>query len=234
MKLDANMIKRASRYLLVYLIPLEILIVPIYLGSILLNGKPYHPFDMNGQMTIPSLLQALLLFTIGFTALLFFILDRTSSLPPSRSFMLGIAVLLLYGSVDEVFKIHLQLRNLLPVLGEYGWIPIYIVLFLLPPVLFYRDFIALWHFYRQETFFGVLGMVVFALGGFCSGIVNGIFLKPLFIQFLNRGEFARMFEEKSRVAFEELFELIGETLIVYGMLLFVAKRLESKLEPPQE
>jgi hypothetical protein len=72
MKLQAKTVERASYRLLVGFILFEVLIVVIYLGSILLIGKPYPPFDMDGQMTVPSLLQAFLLFTIGLISLIFF------------------------------------------------------------------------------------------------------------------------------------------------------------------
>ncbi|MGB3403113.1 MAG: hypothetical protein WBA77_10525 [Microcoleaceae cyanobacterium] len=79
------------RLILTGLILFELLIVIIYLGSILINGHPLHPFDMNGLMTIPSLLQALLLFSIGLISLILFIQEQTYQRPPSQRFKLAVA-----------------------------------------------------------------------------------------------------------------------------------------------
>ncbi|MBW4495780.1 MAG: hypothetical protein KME26_22415 [Oscillatoria princeps RMCB-10] len=228
MKLHPKAVERASHRLLVGFILFEVLTVLIYLGSILLTGKPYPPFDMDGQMTVPSLLQAFLLFTVGLISLIFFTVQRQSSLPPSRFFLLTVAVLSLYASADEVFKIHLQLQSLLNTPHARDWLRAYILIFFMFPAVFLRDFVGLWKLYRRETLLALLGMVIFALGGFGAEIVKYKILQPLLWMFFQHHPFFILFVEKTRVAFEEFSELLGETLIVFGILLFVAKRLQQE------
>ncbi|MDY7003454.1 MAG: hypothetical protein SWX82_05665 [Cyanobacteriota bacterium] len=81
----------------------------------------------------------------------------------------------------------------------------------------------MWRSYRRETFLALLGMFIFAIGGFGAEIFKDIaqpFLSLLFTQ-----NFLMSFIEKIRIAFEDFFELIGESLIAYGFLLFLGKRL---------
>ncbi len=212
-------------FLLVGMIILEIFIVVIYLGSILVTGKPYPPFDMNGQMTISSLLQALNLFVIGCIPLILLFKEWHYKILPSRWFKLTLTILLIYGAIDELFKIHLQLKNWIPGFGNRGWLQLYIVLFTMALILFYSDFLFLWRSYRRETFFALLGMFIFAIGGFGAEIFKDIFQPVLSLLFTDK--FLIFFIEKFRIAFEEFLELLGENLIVYGFLLFMIKRLEK-------
>ncbi|MCU0516140.1 MAG: hypothetical protein MUC60_04585 [Oscillatoria sp. Prado101] len=228
MKLQPKALERASYRLLVGLILFEVLIVVIYLGSILLTGKPYPPFDMDGQMTVPSLLQAFLLFTIGFISLIFFTVQRQSSQPPSRFFLLTVGVLMLYASADEVFKIHLQLHSLIQTPNDRDWLRAYILIFVMFPAVFVREFMALCKSYRRETFLALLGMVIFAFGGFGAEIIKYKILQPFFWIFFRNHPFFILFLERTRVAFEEFAEALGETVIVFAVLLFVAKRLQQQ------
>ncbi|NET18803.1 MULTISPECIES: hypothetical protein [Okeania] len=215
--------KKTLNFLLVGLIIFEFLLVLIYLGSILVSGKSYPLFDMNGQMTISSLLQALHLLIIGLIPLILLFKEWHSHIPPSNRFKLTFAILLIYGAIDEVFKIHLQLKNWIPWLGERGWLQIYIVLFIMPLIVFYSDLKFLWRSYRRETFLALLGMLIFAIGGFGAELFKDI-AQPL-LSLLFTQDFLMSFIEKIRIAFEEFFELIGENLIAYGFLLFLGKRL---------
>lgn len=218
-----------SPFILTGLLLFEIAIVGIYLGSILLFGQPYPPFDMNGQMTIPSLLQALQMFIIGLLSLILFIREKPSQLPPSPLFKLTIAILLIYGAIDEVFKIHLQLKDWFPGLGNRGWMAIYLVIFLMTPFVFIKDIVRLWQMYRRETSVALLGMILFGLGGFGAELFKDIAF-PLLSPFVQQ-EILLFFIEKVRIAFEEFWELAGESLILYATLLFVSKRRhqDSKL-----
>ena len=220
--------EKSLNFLLIGMIIFELFIVVIYLGSILITGQPYPPFDMNGQMTISSLLQALNLFVIGFIPLILLWKEWHSKIPPSRCFKLTLTILLLYGAIDEILKIHLKLKNWIPGLGERGWLQLYIILFMMPLILFYSDLLFLWRCYRRETFLALLGMLIFAIGGFGAEIFKDI-AQP-FLSLLFTKDFLMNFIEKIRIAFEEFFELIGENLIVYGFLLFMGKRLEKNSE----
>ncbi len=217
--------KKLLNFLLVSLIIFELFIVIIYLWSTLVNGKPYPPFDMNGQMSISSLLQALHLFVIGLIPLILLFKEWHSQIPPSRWFKLTFAMLLIYGAIDEVLKVHLQLKNWIPWLGERGWLQVYIIIFIMPLMVFYSDLRFLWRFYPKETFLALLGMFIFGIGGFGAEVFKDV-AQPL-LSLLFTQDFLITFIEKLRIAFEEFFELIGENLVLYGFLLFLGKRLNK-------
>ncbi|MEB3339599.1 MAG: hypothetical protein VKJ25_02255 [Okeania sp.] len=176
-------------------------------------------------MTIPSLLQALHLFLIGLIPLILLFQECHSQIYPSRWFKLTFAILLIYGSIDEIWKVHLQLKNWIPWLDERTWLPLYIVLFILPLIIFYSEVRFLWRSYRQETFLGLLGMFIFGIGGFGAEVFKDI-AQPL-LSLLFTQDFVINFVEKIRIAFEEFLELIGENLVLYGFLLFLGKRLDK-------
>lgn len=227
MKLKSKAVKQATHFLLIGLILFEVAIVLIYLGSILLTGKAYHLFDMDGKMTIPSYLQALQLFLIGTISLLLFLFKQEKLERPSRPLMLAIAGLAFYGGLDEIFKLHLGFKNLVPIVGTPYWIAIYCFLLVMLPVLFFPDFKALWYLYRKQTLIGILGVVIFVMGGFGAEIFKSIFFQPLLNLFFPNRMIVAMVAEKFRVAFEEGFELLGETIVLYAILLFIVKRLEK-------
>ena len=165
MTLNIDKWEGINRSVLIALILFEVLLVAIYLGGIILTGHPLPAFDLDGLRTIPSMLQALHLFAFGFIALaLFFLQPQVTSLP-SRSLLLTIGILLTYGGIDEVWKIHLQFDRLFP---HHQWIAIYIAVAFGLPIFFYRDVIALWKRYRRATGFTLLGLCLFGLGGICD------------------------------------------------------------------
>lgn len=213
------------------LIVFEIAIVIIYIGSILKTGTPYAPFDMNGKMTVPSLLQSLHLLTIGLVSLmLFFRLPRNQG-RPSHNFMIATAILLIYGSIDEVFKIHLHLADFLPI-EKRSWMVIYAIVFLGLPTVFYRDLIFLWRQHRQETSFALLGMAIFAMGGFLGEAVRDFLTFPVTYKFLSIRGIMSVYQnidliQSLRIAFEEFFELIGENFVLYGFMLFATHKIAS-------
>ena len=182
---------------------------------------------MNGLRTIPSLVQGVQLFLIGFIPLIVLIIGSSSSLPPSRSLLLAIALLFIYASVDELFKIHLQLHKLSGAVGTRDWMPVYLGVGVATLTLFHRDFIALWNFQRRATLFVALGMGIFVFGGFGAEILKDLLLQPLLNQMFEQGDLVPLFLEKMRVAFEEFSEMLGESFTLYGIYLFGLKRLQK-------
>ncbi len=227
MKITPQIVETKGKLILLVVIALEVLLAIIYLTGIVLTREAYPAFDMNGQMTIPSYIQAFHLFLIAVIAIITLIFRRHSSQPPSRIFCCTVALLFSYASVDEVFKIHLQLYNLLNTSHHKAWMPIYLGIGISTLVVFHRDFLGMWHFHRKAISLVGLGLGIFILGGF-GGELFGIILKPVLDSLFHEGEFIRLLVEKSRVAVEELSELIGESLIVYGLCLFLVRRLERE------
>lgn len=228
MKLTSNIVETKGKLILLVVIALEVLLALIYLAGIVITGEAYPAFDMNGQMTIPSSIQAFHLFLIAAIATSILLFGLPSSRPPSRIFCCTVAVLFTYASVDEVFKIHLQLYNLLNTSHHKAWMPIYLGIGVSTLVVFHRDFIGMWHFHRKAISFVALGMGIFILGGF-GGELFGIVLKPLLSYLFPDGEFIKLLLEKCRVAVEELSELIGESFTVYGLCLFLVRRLQKEV-----
>lgn len=213
------------------LIFLEIAIVSIYLGSVLATGTPHPLFDMNGKMTVPSLLQSLHLLAIGLISLVLFLKLPRSQGRPSHRFMLSTAILLIYGAIDEVFKVHLHLADFLPI-EKRSWMVIYAIVFFGLPTVFFRDLIFLWRNHRRETSFALFGMAIFALGGFLGELLSDFLLFPVTYKIFSIRDIIAIYEnidlvESFRIAFEEFFELSGETFVLYGFMLFAANKIAS-------
>jgi hypothetical protein len=234
MNITARQFRKLVNYFIVGLIVFEVAIAVIYLAYIFLTGQAPMIINMDGARNIPSWLQAIQIFSIGAIALGLGITHQPEFPYPSRKFSFFLAGLLTYGGLDEVFKLHLGFRNLLPIVGSKYWIAIYASLICLLPVLFYRDFKAFWQFYRRETLIGVTGIMIFALCGFGGELFKSYILQPLFTNssLWQNHHFLSLFIEKFRVAVEELGELLGETLVLYATLLFIAQRWKKKSPTP--
>ncbi|WP_254566212.1 hypothetical protein [Oscillatoria sp. HE19RPO] len=230
MTLNPKLLKRAIPYWIGGLICFEVAIVIIYLGGVFLQRKVYPPFDMDGLMTIPSLLQASILFQLSLLYLGMFFFSRKSSERPSPAFWFVQSVLLFYVALDELVKLHLGLgsSSWMPIAGTKYWIGIYSFLIVAIAVFFYRDFKALWYSSRNLVILGVSGLLLAIIGAFGAEIFKHIVLTPLLAQIFPKREVLSWVIEQVRVAFEEFLEMFGETLILYAVLLFVAKKIEQK------
>ena len=225
MLVSAKQILQTSDYLLAGLIAVELLILIAYLGSISVSGKVYHPVDFDEQATLPSLLQALHFLAL-FCLILWLLLQPRARFPhPSRPFLITFAVLVFYAAIDELFKIHLHLHQLLAG-GDWKWL--YLSLFTAIMVWRYRDGVALWHHNRRETCLVLLGIGVFVLGGYGSEILKDFLSAGASYQVLTREHIFEVSLENLRVAYEESSELVGENLILYACLQFVGKRLDTQ------
>ncbi|MBE9130177.1 MULTISPECIES: hypothetical protein [unclassified Coleofasciculus] len=91
--------------------------------------------------------------------------------------------------------------------------------------MFHRDFIAIWHFHRKAIKFVALGMGIFFLGGFGVEALKDHLLQFILTHTLYPSHFKIVLVETLRVAIEEFSELLGESLTLYGLCLFVVKRL---------
>ncbi len=232
MTLNPKLLKRAVPYWIGGLICFEVAIVIIYLGGVFIHREVYHPFDMDGFMTIPSLLQASILFQISLVYLGMFFLSRKSSERPSPAFWLVQAVLLFYVTLDELVKLHLGggSSSWMPIVGTKYWIGIYSFLIVAIAVFFFRDFKALWYSSRNLVILGLSGLLLAIVGAFGAEIFKHIILNPLLNKFFGEREVLTWVIEQVRVAFEESLEMLGETLILYAVFLFVAKKFEHNYQ----
>jgi hypothetical protein len=225
MNINPKLIKRTIPYWIGGLIFCEVAIATIYLGGVLLKREVYAPFDMDGRMTIPTILQASILFQLCFIYLLMFFFSRKSSERPTPYFWLIQSVLLLYVALDELLKLHLGFGQIAPLAGTKYWIGIYSFLIVSLAVFFFRDIKALWDFSRKLVIMGVSGLILAMIGGFGAEIFKYIVLNPLLAKFFPERAVMTWAIEQVRVAFEEFLEMLGETLFLYAVLLFAAHKI---------
>ena len=228
MTLNPKAVQKVSNSLLLVLILLEVFLALLYLADIFVNGQAYQLFDMDGLITIPSLLQALQLYIIGLISLGFFIIHSPEYQRPSPLFFFTFASLFIYASVDELLEIHQQIPNLLHTAYNYEWMLIYISIGLITILGFYQDFIALWDFHRRSLLIMAAGMVLIVIGGLGTEIFKYELLQPLLGKIFQQGELVAILVEKLRVAVEEFLEMLGESITIYGICLYVTKRLEEE------
>lgn len=227
MKLHRKAVEEVAYWLFLYLITLELSLVALYLCILLLTGQAFPPFEIEGMMTLPSFFQAFQLSTIALISFVLFKTQRSGVERPSRLFLLTMAVLLFYAAMDEVFKLHLLLYRWLPSWRPHAEREGFIWMLVATPTFFYRDFLALWHLYRRETLWVLLGLGIFSLGGFSSELIEYERLSSLLAHFFQQQDLMMLFVEKLRKVFTELVAMIGESVILYGVLLLVAKRVEN-------
>ncbi|WP_199247713.1 hypothetical protein [[Phormidium] sp. ETS-05] len=227
MNIPPQTIKRTIDFFIGGLMSSEIIIIIVYLVSGWPNREPYPPFDMDGRLTIPTLLQAGIILSIS---LIFFALAIVKTKPgerPRRSFWLTVASLLLYAGLDEMFKLHLGFSGLVPIVGTKYWIGIYSFLIVSTGVVFYRDFKALWDFYRPSVILGLSGLGIAVFGAFFGEIFKYTLLPVILSQFFPDRQIVAAFADIARVAVEEGLETFGEIMILYAVLLYAAKKLKS-------
>lgn len=234
MNINPQLIKRAIPYWIGGLIFCEVAIATIYLGGVLINREVYALFDMDGRLTIPTILQASILFQLCLVYLLMFLLSRKSSERPKPYFWLVQSVLLLYVSLDELLKLHLGFGQIAPIAGTKYWIGIYSCLIVSLAVFFFRDIKALWYFSRNLVIMGVSGLVLATIGGFGAEIFKYIVLNPLLAKFFPEREVLTWAIEQVRVAFEEFLEMLGETLFLYAVLLLAAHKIADNFNLTKE
>jgi hypothetical protein len=205
------------------LLLLDLFLVLIYLTDNLL-GNPiwtlHKWIDLDGEHNIPAWISSTQLFLVG--AVFLYLAGRgKSSVKPSPSFLglLGAAFLAL--SADEIVEIHEGLTKALKHVawlpryteGHGTWIPIYLTVILGFLVISWRQFLALYQRFPREFWIMALGAGMFLLGAVGVEIL-GYQIEKDSARWLNTGE----------VILEELLELIGESVMLYGVILFATQK----------
>jgi len=210
---------RDAKYLLFGLILVEILLVAIFVADALL-GQPIWTihvlFHLDGEGNIPAWFSSVQLFLIG---LVFVLKGRQSNLDyrPSSLFCLIVGAGFIFLSVDEVAAIHEKITHVLTAIawvprfkGDHGvWIFIYILVGASLCFATYRDLMAMWKRWRSATSFLAVGMGFFVIGAVGLEIIS--------FQFLRSGSTPSLYQVE--VALEELLEMSGESIMLYGALL---------------
>jgi hypothetical protein len=210
LKIVADRLGKAPWVILIKLLSFETLLAFIYLSDVFFTNDVHPIFDFNGQLTIPSLLQAFLLYSTGLLVL-GLLLSKRRLIRPSTKVLLAILFgLIMFGATDEVFKIHIMF-------SQVNWKQIYITIIIAMVILGFRDFPRFWHSQPSTVIFVAIGMAIFLLGGFGAEFFKEQVLGPRLDR--SHDEFVLAIE-KIRVTIEEFGEMVGETLILYGVGLF--------------
>ncbi|MEL7144428.1 MAG: hypothetical protein AAGL08_19705 [Cyanobacteria bacterium J06573_11] len=195
---------------LMLVIGMEMLLVMLYALTVhLKGGEPAALLDVNARGSLPSWFQTIQIFLLGALPGWLCVTYRCPKVPPSRYLLAAIAVLFLYASMDELFKLSLLFHQ------QQLWKSIYLVLGLSIPVLFFRDLIRLCRFEPGTMRLIGVGVVIFLLCGFGLDLFRVYIQQPYWYQLFGRWQFYQV--DSIRTAIEEFGEMLGETLILKGM-----------------
>ncbi|MBE9139692.1 hypothetical protein IQ254_21255 [Nodosilinea sp. LEGE 07088] len=193
-----------------------------YLAMIYTRGEALPLLDLNGLRSLPSWLQAAHLLAIGGLCLVLLRFRQRLAHPVSWFLPSALALLCLYGALDEVTKLHLWLH-------QVDWKLIYLGLLMAIPVLGLPDLVVIWRHHRGPVLWVLAGVSVFLLGGFGAEAAQGAIASELATHDSSRLLFLG---EHLRITIEEFAELLGETLILYGMAIFTQQALPPRHRVP--
>jgi len=221
-------LQSTQRVFLVGLIAIDLTLASIYLISTILFGKSLSEFDFNIPRTIPVLFAASKLFMIG--VLLTVASGWRQHELPKKSWLLLLAVgtAFIYVSQDKIWKIHLLLHRFdwMPKFKSGGgeWVFFYLPIITITIVLGYRHLFALWRYYPRSTFFTFLGIGLFLFGGMGVEIINNQFFKEYVSQIAVSLNSTTAIVNSIKDTIEELTELLGESIALFGLTLFFINR----------
>lgn len=209
--------KQEARRLLVYLVVVDVLLAALYvLVHILAPEVRWGPFsrllDLDSEVSIPTWFSSLQLFVIG--AALFSI----ARFGEKHKLFLRLGALVLVGaSIDEAAAVHekitdtvdnvgIELLQALMIQGHGAWIVPYLVIGLVLLLVCARPAVDILRSHQGPALLVITGASIFVLGA--VGLEIGSY-------FLRDGaELLYSLE----VAAEEFFEMLGATLVLYGVI----------------
>ncbi|WP_204136996.1 hypothetical protein [Halomicronema sp. CCY15110] len=202
------------------LMGLELGLACAYFFAMVQRGTVPVMLDFNGLRTLPSLLQAAHLFAIGGLCLV--LLGQRSRLQAPYSWYLptALAILCIFGGIDELTKLHLTF-------DQINWKFLYLGLLTAIPILSWQDLVWLWRTHRITLIRVATGMAIFLGGGFGAEFLKGAIATATT---QNSAE-AAAWAEYLRITVEEFAELCGETIILYAFVAFTIKVLAQPTPP---
>lgn len=193
--------------------------------------------DLDDDQSVASWFSSLQYLAVTVAALLV-ARERAHPSALSRGFLRAVAGVALFLSFDEMFGIHEWINkagleyDLGPIkalmINKNGaWIAIYAVLALIILVAGRKDLARLWRDYRPEMRPGLLGIVLLGMGE--------VGLELLTYVFIDRELSGRAYEVE--VVLEELSAMAGMSLVLYAVLLVLARSQDpaatsAQLEAP--
>jgi len=206
-----------ARKLVISLILFEVFLAVVYLIEIeRISWTIGSMFNLDGETTIPAWFSSMQLLLIG-------ILFLSSGSWPQRHlivfphflFIVGIGFIFL--SMDEAATIHEKINHILKSIewipsfkGGHGiWILVYLSIAIALSVIGGRTIISFFKVYSRYAVIMLLGATIFLIGAVGLEIIS--------YQYLRVAEHSHIY--KLEVALEELFEMAGASIILYGTIL---------------
>lgn len=220
----------AKKFLLI-LITIEIFFVIMHFVDVIFEQEIWiihNMFNLNRDISLPALFSSMQLFLVG---IIWFMIARESRQPslPSAIFLSLLGAGFIFLSIDEGIRIHENITLLLKHIewiprfkGDHGiWIYIYLSLILIFFLIMYQEFLAIWKQFRNEAILMATGLVIFL-----SGAVG---MEIMAYQYLMDSSTSPLLSLLwyIEVAVEEFLEMIGISLILYGVVLLYSA-LNSK------
>jgi hypothetical protein len=205
-----------AKVLLLILLSIELLLVAAYVTLHILApemkaGPLRNFFNVDREVSIPTWFSSIQLFAVG--AVLMLQAGRAREL---RIPFVVAALAFIFLSMDEAAAVHdaiyktFEARNL-PFIGHEGylvWMAAYVIVAIFALFVGYRAVLFVWRSYRREAWWILAGGALFCTGG----IVIEIITHRLFHIAVDTTFFLA-------VAAEELLEMAGVSVILYGLLL---------------
>jgi hypothetical protein len=196
------------------LIGLELGLAIAYFVGMVQRGTVPAMLNFNGLRTLPSLLQAAHRFAIGGLCLVLLMQRSRLQAPYSWYLPLALAILCLFGGLDELTKLHLTFNQI-------NWKFLYLGLLTAIPLFSWRDLVWLWRTHRITLIRVGTGMAIFLGGGFGAEFLKGAIATVA----TQNSAAAAAWAEYLRITLEEFAELCGETIILYAFMAFTIKVL---------
>lgn len=212
--------RRDAKRLLIALLALELALVALYaLMHIALPDASWGPFagafDLDAELSIPAWFSSVQLFLAGSTLLIVSRFDRSH-----RWFLVVGSLVLIFLSADEGAGLHeritvvarggeISVLEALMIRNHGAWIVPYLLAGLALFILTIKPAIRIFQKHRRPSIWVIIGALT---------VVTGAVGLEIASYFLERGGEVETYLVE--VAAEEFLEMLGVTLVFYGILIF--------------
>ncbi|MGB3492628.1 MAG: hypothetical protein WBA57_07860 [Elainellaceae cyanobacterium] len=201
----------------------ELVLAAAYLATSFKWGYSPDLLDFDGLASLPSFLQAAHLFAVGAIASGLLMVRRYTERPLSWVLLVLLMGLSLSAGLDELTKLYLPIPLL-------TWKRLYFIFAVAIVTLCWQDLITIWRSHRQAVLWMGIGLGLIAVGGYGLDKVEYDLAQMIASSSMPGGAFHA---ERIRILIEEMSELLGETLMVFGVSILAFDNLR-KLRDPNE
>jgi hypothetical protein len=218
-----------ARRVFLFMLGLEGMLAAFYWLDIL-SGSPvpvlHALVDLDGEGNLPawfsSLQLAMISLCLGYLAY-----RQRPTDKPSRGFLALLAAVFLLWSADETAQLHERLTGWIG-LRYVDWLPgflyehklmVMVLIVVLSAIarLLWADVLAFWRAHRQASRMAILG--------FCVVFLGGAVLETIGYKFFLDGTTPLLYQ--TEVCFEEVFEMLGASMILYSTSLLALSKAEA-------